>query len=195
MPPPAATPFKTPARFRAWLARNHARETELVVRLFKVHASQHGIGYREALEEALCFGWIDGVRRSIDEDSFSVRFTPRKPKSIWSNINVRIVERLQSEGRMKPPGLAAFERRDEKRTGIYAFESKSQGLSPGFEKRLRAVPKAWKHFESQPPWYRRTAAHWVMNAKREETRERRLGILIEHSAKGKPLPQLDRTPR
>jgi uncharacterized protein YdeI (YjbR/CyaY-like superfamily) len=163
---------------------HHGTEQELVVRLFRNHARERGMGYPDALDEALCFGWIDGVRRAFDEDSFTVRFTPRKPKSIWSTVNIRHVERLKAGGRMREPGLAAFARRTESRSRAYSFESKPLALAPAYEKRLRANRRAWAWFRTQAPWYRRTSAFWVMSAKREETRERRLAALIAHSARG-----------
>ncbi|HVZ77897.1 MAG TPA: hypothetical protein VG818_07950, partial [Gemmatimonadaceae bacterium] len=137
MPNPRA--FPTPDAFRRWLEANHATATELVVRLYKTRALHLGIGYAQALDEALCFGWIDGVRRSLDEVSFSIRFTPRKPRSIWSRVNVTHVERLIATGRMMPAGLAAYEARHPSRTGVYSFEQKEKAptLSPAFTRAFR----------------------------------------------------------
>ena len=185
--------FRDASEFRAWLERNHDSETELVVKLYKVQAKQKGLTYTDALDEALCFGWIDGVRRGGDDESFSIRFTPRKPKSTWSAVNIKRVGELDGAGRMHESGLAAFRRRSAEKSGIYAYENRQIELSAGFEKRFRSNRKAWAFFESQPPWYRRTSIYWVMSAKKEETRERRLASLIEFSAKQKPIPQLDRT--
>jgi uncharacterized protein YdeI (YjbR/CyaY-like superfamily) len=188
------TPFRSARAFRAWLGKHHATATELVIHLFKTHASERGMGYAEALDEALCFGWIDGIRRAHDEDSFTVRFTPRKPNSIWSAVNIRHVARLEAAGRMRPPGLAAFARRTEKRSRVYSFESRNVELAPAYARRFRANRSAWSYFESQAPWYRRTSVFWVMSAKQDETRERRLGVLIDCSARGTPIPQLMRKP-
>lgn len=188
------TPFRSAAAFRAWLERHHRDREELVVRLYKTHAKDRGMTYAEALDEVLCFGWIDGVRRSIDADSFSIRFTPRKPRSIWSRVNVRHVERLIQTKKMRPPGLAAYRARTDERTGVYSFERAAVRLAPAFEKRFRANAAAWKHFNAQAPWYRRTSTYWVMSAKREETRVRRLELLIDCSKKGVLLPALRREP-
>lgn len=184
--------FRTPRAFRAWLERHHDSTPELIIRLFKVHAAERGITYSQALDEALCFGWIDGVRRGHDADSFTIRFTPRRPRSIWSLINVAHVKRLAKEGRMAPPGLAAYNARDHKRTGIYSFESRPRRFSPALGKAFRAEPQAWAYFQKQAPWYRRTSIYWVMSAKQRETQEKRLGILISCSRLGKPIPLLDR---
>src|SRR5262249_49080212 len=135
-------------------------------------------------DEALCFGWIDGVRRNLDEMSYTIRFTPRKPRSIWSLINVKHVERLRKEGRMHAAGLEAFAKRDPKRTGIYAFENRPRELSPEYAKQFARNKAAWEFFQSQPPGYKRTVSFWVMDAKKEETRIRRLEQLIDSSAKG-----------
>jgi uncharacterized protein YdeI (YjbR/CyaY-like superfamily) len=190
---PVGKAFATPVAFRDWLAAHHASETELLVRLYKVHARDKGMTYSDALDEALCFGWIDGVRRGGDEETFTIRFTPRKPRSTWSAVNIKRVGELQAAGRMHQSGLAAFQRRSTERSGIYAYENRQTKLSPEYGKKLRSNKRAWAFFEKQPPWYRRTSIYWVMSAKKEETRQRRLATLIEVSAKGKPLPQLDRT--
>lgn len=188
---PLLTTFRTPAAFRTWLTRNHAKSRELILRCYKKHAAERGLTYAQALDEALCFGWIDGIRRSVDADSFSVRFTPRKPRSIWSRVNIAHVERLMAAGRMTKPGLDAFALRDEQRTGIYAFERQSE-LEPAFAATFRADKAAWRYYQKQAPWYRRTSTHWIMSAKKEETRAKRLALLIECSARGEPIPQLDR---
>lgn len=185
--------FRDSATFRKWLEGHHASESELVVKLYKVHAKEKGMTYTQALDEALCFGWIDGVRRGGDDESFSIRFTPRTARSTWSAVNIKRATELDAEGRMHESGLAAFRKRSAERSGIYAYENRQTELAPEYEKKLRANKKARKFFESQPPWYRRTSIYWVMSAKKEETRERRLAALIEFSAKRKPIPQLDRT--
>ena len=192
MTPPKPTSFKTRDAFRSWLERHHATTTELVVRLFKVHAAGRGVTYVQALDEALCFGWIDGVRRSLDSDSFTVRFTPRKPRSIWSRVNVAHVQRLIAEGRMAPSGLAAYGKREPGRTGLYSFERAAARLTPEELKLFRAQRAAWDFFAAQPPGYRRACAHWVTSAKRPETRSRRLATLIEDSAGRRRIRQLTR---
>jgi uncharacterized protein YdeI (YjbR/CyaY-like superfamily) len=190
---PAAKGFGNGAAFRAWLKRNHASKKELVVKLYKVHAKEKGLTYKDALDEALCFGWIDGVRRGGDDESHNIRFTPRAARSTWSAVNIKRVQELEAAGRMHESGLAAFSRRSEARSGIYAYENRQTELSAAYEKRFRAKKSAWDFFQAQAPWYRRTSIYWVMSAKKEETRERRLATLIEVSGKRKPLPQLDRT--
>ncbi len=182
--------FRNPAAFRRWLEKHHAAADELLIRLYRKHASARGMTYAQALDEALCYGWIDGVRRSYDEDSFTIRYSPRRRGSIWSKINVAHVERLINEGRMTAPGLAAFNARDEKKTGIYSFENRPKKLSPALERTFRAEKKAWSFFQKQAPGYRRTSIYWVMSAKQKETQERRLGILISCSKSGKPIPVL-----
>lgn len=175
--------FSSPEKFREWLEKNHDRD-ELLLGFHKKASGKKSITYPEALDEALCFGWIDGVRRNLDETSYTIRFTPRKPKSIWSLVNVRHVERLTKEGRMAEPGQKAYARRDPKRTGIYAFENAPREFSPEYEKKFRANKSAWEFFQTEPPSIRRTCIFWVMSAKKEETRLRRLDQLIDSSAKG-----------
>ena len=185
--------FASPSAFRAWLRRNHKTATHLVVRIANSHAADRGITYAEALDEALCFGWIDGVRRSLDEDSFTIRFSPRRPRSIWSRINIRHVERLIDASRMTKAGLAAYKLRDEARTGMYSFENRPKRLSRSYELKFRKNKKAWHYFQHEAPWYRRTTSFLVMSAKREETQERRLALLIECCARSERLPGLQRT--
>ena len=176
--------FKSADEFRHWLARNHARESELLIGFYRKSAGRVGITYPEALDEALCFGWIDGVKKRLDEVSYTQRFTPRRARSIWSLVNVRHVERLTAAGRMMPAGVRAFEAREPSRTGVYAFEKEAQVLAPALEKMFRARREAWKFWEAQPPGYRKVCIHWVMNAKQVETRERRLAQLIADSESG-----------
>jgi uncharacterized protein YdeI (YjbR/CyaY-like superfamily) len=182
--------FSSPEEFRKWLAKNHAVATELFVGFHKKSSGKKGATYAQALDEALCFGWIDGVRRSIDPESYMIRFTPRKPKSIWSLVNVRHAERLQKAGKMARPGLKALALREKHRTGIYSFEQKRPGLSAKFKKLFRGNAPAWEFFSNQAPWYQRTAGHWVVRAKQEETRMRRFAILVEVSANRRRLDQL-----
>jgi uncharacterized protein YdeI (YjbR/CyaY-like superfamily) len=186
------TAFKTPAAFRSWLAKNYNTSSELLLRLFKVHAADRGVTYAQALDEALCYGWIDGVRRSVDADSFSVRFTPRKPQSIWSRVNIGHAERLIKAGRMAEPGLSAFQARDEKRTAVYSFENRPKQLSPDLARKFKANKAAWTFFEKQAPYYRRTVAFWVMSAKQESTRVRRLEALVDCCSRGTTIPLMKR---
>ena len=191
----AASPlkaFRTAAALRSWLQRHHATRSELLLRTFKVHAADRGVTYKQALDEALCFGWIDGIRRSVDADSFSTRLTPRQPRSIWSRVNIAHVARLIEEGRMMPPGLDAFAKRDEKRTAVYSFENSAKVLPPALEKLFRARKKAWAFYQAQAPWYRRTTSHWVLSAKQEATRRRRLEALVACCARGETIPQLQK---
>ena len=169
--------FSSRARLRAWLQRNHARAPELNLRLFKVHARERGVTYRDALDEALCFGWIDGVRRAYDADSFTQRFSPRRRGSKWSLVNRRRMRELQKAGLVAAPGLAAGRAAARQPTG-YSFESKPAALSRQYLLRLTANSKAHSYYQQQAPWYRRVTTHWVMSAKQEETRQRRLEQLI-----------------
>lgn len=187
-PRPRARGFAGPAEFRAWLERNRASAAELYVRCAKVQAGG-GVTYRQALDEALCFGWIDGVRHALDAKSFSVRFTPRKAKSAWSAVNIRRFRELRAAGRVRPAGLRAYEARTESR---YSFESRPSTLAPAYLRALRANARAFRFFEVQPPWYQRTVSFWVMSAKRPETRERRLAVLITHSERQQGIPPLMR---
>jgi uncharacterized protein YdeI (YjbR/CyaY-like superfamily) len=185
--------FATPAEFRRWLASNHAKADELWVGFHKRDSGEPSITWPEAVDEALCVGWIDGIRKRIDEKSYKIRFTPRKPGSTWSNVNTKRAGELIADGRMKPAGSRAFEARQEKKAGIYSFEQKeAPALAPSQEKRFRAMKKAWKFFSSQPPGYQRIALWWVISAKREETREKRLSTLIADSAAGLRIAQLRR---
>jgi uncharacterized protein YdeI (YjbR/CyaY-like superfamily) len=180
--------FKSQAEFRKWLEKNHGQVSELWVGLQKTGSTQKGLVYKEALDEALCFGWIDGVRKSIDENRWMIRFTPRRPRSIWSAINIKRANELKALGLMKPPGLAAFDGRDEKRQKQYSYEREAAQLEAAYEERLRTNKKAWAFWESQSSGYRRSAQFWVMSAKKEETRLRRLEALIDSSEKGKLAP-------
>ena len=182
--------FKTQAAWRAWLQEHHDSSSEILLRLFKVHAAHRGVTYKQALDEALCFGWIDGVARRLDDDSYCQRFTPRRPRSIWSRINIGHVERLIKAGRMTPSGLAAYEKRDPKRTGVYSFENRPKALPPAMEKQFRRNKRAWDFYQAQAPWYRRTMAHLILSAKKEETQQRRLAALIDCCARGEIVPQV-----
>jgi uncharacterized protein YdeI (YjbR/CyaY-like superfamily) len=183
--------FATPAELRAWLEEHHESESELLVGFHKKGSGRPSITWPESVDQALCFGWIDGVRRSLGEDAYTIRFTPRKARSNWSAVNVARMNELIAEGLVAPAGLAAFERRSDDRTAIYSYEQrKTATLPPEYEQQLRSNEGAAEFFDSQPPWYRRTATHWVISAKREATRERRLAQLIEDSANGRRIGPL-----
>jgi uncharacterized protein YdeI (YjbR/CyaY-like superfamily) len=168
----------------------------LSVGFHKKDSGKPSITWPESVDVALCYGWIDGVRNSIDEVSYRIRFTPRKPSSTWSAINVRRVEKLTRLGLMRPAGIKAFEARQGDKTGIYAYEQrKNAKLTPADEKTFRANKKAWEYFQAQPPWYRRTATYRVISAKQEETRQRRLAQLIKNSEAGRPIKELTRPGR
>jgi uncharacterized protein YdeI (YjbR/CyaY-like superfamily) len=171
--------FATPDEFRAWLEDHHATAREILVGFYKRPGP--GMTYQQALDQALSFGWIDGVRRRVDEQRWTIRFSPRQPRSIWSAVNIRRVEELTQAGLMHPAGLRAFAARDAARSGVYSYE-RPQSLDPEFEGQLRTNAAAWEFFQAQAPWYRRTASAWVMSAKREATRRRRLATLIDDSA-------------
>jgi uncharacterized protein YdeI (YjbR/CyaY-like superfamily) len=179
--------FRSPADFRRWLERNHARAAELWVGFHKKGSRRASITWPESVDEALCFGWIDGVRYRIDEVSYRIRFTPRQAKSVWSNVNVKRVAALKKLGRMAPAGLAAFAKADPRKSGIYAYERSHARLGAAAEKEFRANKKAWAFFTAQAPWYQRTFTHWVVSAKREETQRKRLARLIAHSEAGRRL--------
>jgi uncharacterized protein YdeI (YjbR/CyaY-like superfamily) len=185
--------FATPADFRAWLDLHHARDQELSVGFYKKDSGKPSITWPESVDAALCYGWIDGVRNSIDESSYRIRFTPRKPTSTWSAINVKRVAELTKLGLMRPAGIKAFEARKGDKTGIYAYEQrKSAKLPRAYETRFRANKKAWEFFQAQPPWYRRTTTYRVISAKQEQTRLRRLAQLIKDSELGLPIKELRR---
>jgi uncharacterized protein YdeI (YjbR/CyaY-like superfamily) len=175
--------FATPAEFRRWLEANHARADELQVGFHKRGSGKPSLTWPEAVDEALCFGWIDGVRRGHDDTSYTIRFTPRRPGSHWSAVNVAKAQALIAAGRMRPAGRRAFEQRRADRTAQASYErADPPQLTPEQEQEFRASERAWAFFSDQPPWYRRTALHWVTSAKRPETRDRRLQRLIEASA-------------
>jgi uncharacterized protein YdeI (YjbR/CyaY-like superfamily) len=180
--------FETPAKFRAWLAKNHATATEIGVVFHKKDSGKPSMTWSDAVDQALCFGWIDSIARRIDDTSRVQRFTPRKPKSNWSAVNIRKVAELTAQGLMAPAGLAAFARREEARSSVYSYENRHlAALDAEREAKFKARKKAWTFFAKQPPSYRQTAIYWIMNAKREETRSKRLARLIEVSAGGRRL--------
>lgn len=173
--------FKTPADFRAWLDTHHADTPELWVGFYKKASGKGGISYQDGVDAALCYGWIDGIKKRVDEDGYTHRFSPRTAKSVWSAINTRRAGELKRLGLMQPPGLEAFEKRDPARSGLYSFENPERSLSPPLQRELEANKKAWSFFEAQPPGYRRVAVFWIMSAKQEETQRRRLAQLIQAS--------------
>lgn len=188
------TYFESPAAFRIWLKANHTKAAELWLGYHKKGSGEPSITWPESVDEALCFGWIDGVRKRVDERRYTIRFTPRKPDSIWSTVNIRRAQALIEAGRMQPPGLKAFESRREDLTRRYSFEQQPDfKLDAAYERRLRAQPAAWTFFQAQPPWYRRTASWWIMSAKKEATRLKRLEQLIADSVQGRTVPPLTRT--
>lgn len=184
--------FPTAVDFRKWLAEHGDSARELWVGFYKKGSGQPSITWPEAVDEALCVGWIDGVRKRIDDARYAIRFTPRKPRSIWSTVNVQRVAELTRQGRMQPAGLKAFEARSATRSGVYAFEQQAVALDPAAEQQFRANPVAWTFFQAQPAGYRRAAIWWVISAKKDETRSRRLATLIEDSAQGRTIAPLTR---
>lgn len=184
-PLPKVTTFADAAAFRAWLEANHDRAAELWIGYYRKGVPKTAMTYSEAVEEALCFGWIDGKARRIDDEVTGQRFTPRRKRSNWSAINIAKIAELSAAGRMHPAGLRAFEERDRRRDGSYSYERPAATLPPEWEARFSADARAWATWQSETPSYRRTATHWVMSAKRAETRERRLTSLITDSAAGR----------
>ena len=183
--------FESPEEWRAWLAAHHETATEVEVGFRRKATGLPTLTWSESVDEALCFGWIDGVRRGIDETSYRIRFTPRKARSTWSKVNIAKVAELSRQGRMESAGDAAFSRRTEDNSGVYSFERDGPvELPPAYEARLRADEAAWADWSARPSGYRRTATHWVTSAKREETRERRLATLVECSREGRKVPPL-----
>lgn len=183
--------FATPSEFGAWLEAHHESVSELLVGFHKTKTGKPSLTWPQSVDEALCHGWIDGVRTSLGETSYTIRFTPRKPTSHWSAVNLARVKALIAERRMRPAGLRAYERRVEGTSGRYSYEQRhSAVLPPAALAFLRAHRAAWAYFEAQAPSYRTAATHWVVSAKKEETRERRLGVLVESCAAGRPIPSM-----
>jgi uncharacterized protein YdeI (YjbR/CyaY-like superfamily) len=182
--------FDGPDGWRAWLEENHATAGEAWLGMYKKHSPKHNMSWSRAVDEALCFGWIDGVMHRIDDERHAQRYTPRRPGSNWSAVNVAKVEALRAAGRMHPAGEAAFAARRDDRTAVYTYERPGEAeLEPEQRAALDAVPAAAAFFDAQPPGYRRLALHWVVSAKRAETRERRLAQLVADSAAGLRLKQ------
>jgi uncharacterized protein YdeI (YjbR/CyaY-like superfamily) len=185
--------FATPAEWRAWLEVNHVRVEELWVGLHKRDSGKASITWPEAVDGALCFGWIDGVRKSVDDDCYKIRFTPRKPRSVWSAVNVRRAKELAELGLMRAAGLAAFAKHDASRSRRYSYEQRKTAKLPrALEEQFRECAGAWEFFRMQAPWYRWTCTWWIISAKKEETQRKRLDTLIECSRKRKAIPGLER---
>ena len=179
--------FATAQEFREWLEENHQTAKEVFVGYYKVGTGKPSMTWSESVDQALCFGWIDGVRRSLDENSYTNRFTTRKPKSNWSSINIEKVRVLMEKGLMHPAGMAAFNKREEARSGVYAYENRPKTLGPKYEKIFKQNKTAWEFFSSQAPSYQRTIIYWIMNAKQEITRMSRLEKTINASAEKRRL--------
>jgi uncharacterized protein YdeI (YjbR/CyaY-like superfamily) len=179
--------FKTPADFHKWLAKHHANKAEVWVGFYKKDSGKPSLTWPESVDEALSFGWIDGIRKRVDESSYKIRFTPRRPRSVWSAVNIKRVAELAKAGRMMPAGEKAFAARQEYRSGIYAYEQRQPELPEVYAQRLRQNKAAAKFFEAQSPYYRKRAMWWIVSAKQEETRLKRLHRLIDESAQGKRI--------
>ena len=189
--PPKPTFFPTPADFRSWFETNRDKFRELLVGFYKKDSGKSSITWPESVQVALCFGWIDGVRKSLGETSYMIRFTPRKPTSTWSAINIRFVQELTKKGLMHPAGLEAFATRNAKKSAIYSYEQrKSAHFTRAQAKQFRANKPAWEFFRSQPPWYQRVTTYWVISAKKEETKRKRLSLLIKNSQNRRSMRQL-----
>jgi len=182
--------FSSGEAFRAWLKENHDSKKEIIVGFHRRQTGKLTLTWKESVDEALSFGWIDSIRRSIDSQSYTIRFTPRKKRSIWSAVNIKRAGELIAEGRMQPAGLKAFKERDEKRANLYSFERENIAFDKDVEKKFKANKKAWKFFQSMPPSYRKPATWWVMGAKKAETRNAHLATLIEDSEAGKKIKPL-----
>lgn len=187
-----ATFFPNPAAFRRWLAAHHDTTAELWVGYHRKATGKPSMTWPESVAEALCYGWIDGIRRKLDDTRYRIRFTPRRPRSIWSAVNVQMARELIAAGRMQPAGLAAFQAADPERTAIYSYERARARFSSGQQARFRSDAAAWRWFQAQPPGYRKQVTAWVTSAKREETRDRRLSQLIACCRAGKRIPALTR---
>jgi uncharacterized protein YdeI (YjbR/CyaY-like superfamily) len=179
--------FKSPNDFRRWLEKNHGTTQELWVGYYKKSSGQPSITWPESVDEALCFGWIDGIRKSVDDLRYTSRFTPRKPGSIWSAVNIKRAQELSDKGLMQPAGIAAFNARKENKSGIYSYEQRSANLDGPYEKKLRQNKAAWDFFYAQPPSYRKAINWWIVSAKQEVTRLKRLEKLIRESARRERL--------
>lgn len=179
---PTPTFFSKPSAFRKWLEKNAAKKQELLVGFYKISTAKPSMTWSESVDEAICFGWIDGIRKSFNEEAYTIRFTPRKTNSIWSNVNIKKAEELIKTKRMQPAGLAIFNLRKTEKSGIYAFEVGEVQLPAQFEKLLKANKKAWAYFQKLAPSYKKTSIHWVISAKQETTQIKRMQSLIADCA-------------
>jgi uncharacterized protein YdeI (YjbR/CyaY-like superfamily) len=193
--PKNVTFFETPAQLRAWFEKNHATADDLWLGYHRKRTGRPSVTWQEVVDQELCFGWIDSVRYALDDGRSAQRITPRRKRSVWSAVNIRRFRELEALGLVLPAGRVAFDARDENRSRIYSYENRQRGLDAEREAAFRKSKAAWSFFESQAPWYRRTAAYWVMSAKRDETRDRRLSVLIECSKKRERIPLLSRPRR
>ena len=184
--------FKNQDEFRKWLDKNHTNKTELIVGFYKVKSGKINMTWSQSVDQALCYGWIDGIRKSIDEESYNIRFTPRRANSNWSAVNIKKVEELTKNGLMKPAGLAIYKLKIESKSQNYAYKNLPVKFSEEYEKLFKANKKAWDYYQTLPPSYRKPAINWIMSAKREETRIKRLNTLIADSEAGKKIKQLSR---
>ncbi len=192
--PHGVTYFATPEGFRTWLAKHHEKRDELWVGFWKKATGKPSITWPESVDQALCFGWIDGIRKKVDEEAYTIRFTPRREGSVWSSRNIERYAVMEEAGLVEPAGRAAWERRTEDKSSLYSYEQKKRlALSPAYLERLKANRAAWSDWETRPPGYKRQVAHWIMSAKKEETRLRRLGQLIDDSAQTRKVKPLRRT--
>jgi uncharacterized protein YdeI (YjbR/CyaY-like superfamily) len=184
------TLFRTPAEFRKWLEKHHTTADELWVGYYKKSTGKPSITWPESVDEALCFGWIDGIRQSVDEASYQIRFSPRRPGSIWSVVNISRAQALIEQGQMRPAGLKAYEARQENKSGIYSYEQRSAELEEPYQRLLKKNKAAWDFFQAQPPSYRKTVSWWIVSAKKEKTRLKRLEKLSAYSTQGQRLPEM-----
>ncbi|MDR3668494.1 MAG: YdeI/OmpD-associated family protein [Ignavibacteriaceae bacterium] len=187
--------FKSSSEFRKWLEKNHSKAAELWVGFYKINSNLKGISYKEAVDQALCFGWIDGIKKKVDELSYTHRFTPRKSKSNWSSTNIKRVGELTKLGLMHPSGITVFNQRDKEKIKQYSYERKTETLDKSYEELFKTNSNAWTFFQSQPPSYQKVAILWVMTAKKEDTRLRRLNTLIQDSANNKRLAVVTLEPK
>lgn len=183
--------FPTQKDLRKWFEKNHKKEEELFVGYYKISSGKPSVTWSESVDEAICFGWIDGIRRSVDEESYCIRFTPRNPKSNWSAINIKKVEELTRLGLMKPEGVKAFSFRKEEKSKIYSYENPAVWFEKSYEKRFKANKEAWKYFQSMAPSYQKTTMRWVMSAKQDATRLKRLEELIRDCALGQKIKAMN----
>jgi uncharacterized protein YdeI (YjbR/CyaY-like superfamily) len=186
--------FRTPAAFRAWLKRHHAKVEVLWVGFYKVGSGRPSITWPESVDQALCYGWIDGIRKSLDDRRYMIRFTPRKSCSIWSSVNIKRAQVLIDQALMQPAGFNAYQARSENKSGIYSYEQRSVDLAEPYARILKTNEPAWRFFQTQPPSYRKVVSWWIVSAKREETRMKRLEKLIAHSIRGQRISEFKPKP-